>query len=150
MAEIQLLHGEVALVDDDMVEVLSRYRWHADSRGYVVAHTGDQIVRMHRIVMKPGVEQVVDHVNGDKLDNRRSNLRSCTHAENMRNRKMHENNQCGAKGVYMDSRKRRNPYRAQIRVDGVKIGLGSFGTLEDASAAYRAAAKKYHGDFAAI
>lgn len=150
MAEIRLLHGEVAIVDDESLDALLPHRWYLDNGGYAVAHIGPCIVKMHRMLAAPGKGQLIDHKNGNRLDNRKANLRACTHAENMRNRKMHDNNQCGVKGVYKDERKRRSPYRSQIRVDGVKIALGSFGTIEDASAAYRAAAKKYHGDFAAI
>jgi hypothetical protein len=85
----------------------------------------------------------VDHINGDPSDNRRENLRICTHAENMMNRKMHKSNAIGIKGVYQN----RNKFRAQIRVNGKVYRLGSFCTPQDAGAAYLAAASKLHGEF---
>ncbi|WP_341520726.1 HNH endonuclease [Pseudomonas sp. G.S.17] len=103
---------------------------------------------LHRSLTNCPAGMVVDHINGDGLDNRRANLRVCTNAENLRNRKMHLNNRSGFKGVYFDDSRRGKPWRAQITAHGKKHRLGRFDTAEEASAAYRKAAPHMHGEFA--
>lgn len=101
---------------------------------------------LHRLMVACPEGLFVDHINGNGLDNRRSNLRICTHAENMRNRKTHSNNKSGYKGVYFD--KDGSRWRAQIRAEGKKHSLGSFDTPEKAYEAYLSASKELHGEFA--
>jgi hypothetical protein len=105
---------------------------------------------LHRRIMRCSEGAVVDHINGNGLDNRRANLRVCSQAENLRNRKIHSNNSCGLKGVYWDDSNRGGSWRAQIRVNGKKINLGRFATSEAAHAAYCIAAGHYHGEFARV
>ena len=88
----------------------------------------------------------IDHVNAVKDDNRLSNLRAASHAENARNRGAQKNNSSGLKCVYQ--RKDAGKWQASIRLDGKLKHLGTFTSAESASAAYAAAAHKYHGDFA--
>jgi hypothetical protein len=88
----------------------------------------------------------LDHINGDKLDNRIANLRLSTNAENSRNRPATRRNSTGYKGVYLDSYTGR--WKAQINVDGKNRNLGRFDTPEEAHAAYREAAEQWHGAFA--
>lgn len=87
----------------------------------------------------------LDHINGDRADNRISNLREATEAENTWNRKTPRNNRTGLKGVYKATAKR---WRAQIKVAGERIVLGHFDSPEDAHAAYCVAAMKHFGEFA--
>lgn len=89
----------------------------------------------------------IDHINGNKRDNRLCNLRECTHAGNMMNRKIQSNNKTGVKGVFLNSDGR---YQAEIGIGGKKKYLGAFQDLASASKAYDEAAKKIHGDFAAL
>lgn len=102
---------------------------------------------LHRMIANCPEGYFVDHINGNGLDNRRSNLRICTHAENMRNRRIHRNNKSGYKGVYFDP-SRGGRWRAQIRAKGKKHCLGSFDSPESAYKAYLAASKALHGSFA--
>jgi hypothetical protein len=86
----------------------------------------------------------VDHINGDKLDNRISNLRVCDKRQNIANAGPKKTNKLGVKGVY----RRDTKFRACIRVSGKTRNLGTFATVEDAAAAYREAAARVFGEFA--
>ena len=139
------------LVSPEDEHLLSAYRWTAVRGGYLnrmyrAADGRQRLISMHRQIMGDPVGKEVDHINGDPSDNRRENLRVCTRAENNRNIGVKRNNKLGVKGVYFDAR--RETYRAQIRVDGAKWNLGSFKTVGAAKAAYDAAAKLLHKDFA--
>ena len=94
--------------------------------------------------MSPPDNMEVDHINGDKLDNRKENLRVCTHRENGKNQKISINNTSGYKGVFANHKN----WQAVIGVDGKPIYLGTYPSPEKAAEAYDVAAKKYHGDFA--
>ena len=87
---------------------------------------------------------VVDHINGNKLDNRRSNLRICTCKENLRNVSASKNNKTGHLGISLTKFGR---YRARIMVDGKEIRLGNYVNLEDAIKARKKAEIKYFGEY---
>ena len=138
-SSIPLSRGKVALVDDvDLPKVLG-YGWYAnhsnDNRFYAVATKRiggvPKTLRMHRVIMSCPPNMHVDHINGDTLDNRRSNLRICTVAENMRNR---------TKPKYVSLLPKSE--RWQVRVSAV------FDTEKEAVAVYRRAIKALHGEFA--
>jgi hypothetical protein len=93
-----------------------------------------------------GDKRCVDHINGAKADNQRSNLRVCTRSQNNMNRAMQGNNKSGFKGVYWCRREEK--WLAKVRVDGKRITVGAFDTAESASEAYKAAATQYYGEFA--
>ena len=99
---------------------------------------------LHREILGATQGQIVDHVNGNGLDCRRANLRICSHAENMRNRRMHKNNRSGQKGVWKNGGR----YVATIHANNVKHYLGTFKTAEEAGRAYSIAAVRLHGEFA--
>jgi len=101
---------------------------------------------MHELIMNPGMGQEIDHKNGNGLDNRRDNLRICTHANNMCNRRIGKNNKSGYKGVYFT--KSGNAWRSKLRFKGRNINLGNFKKPIDAAIAYDNAAMKYFGEFA--
>lgn len=98
---------------------------------------------LHRMIMNPSKGLQVDHINGDRLDNRKSNLRICTSADNSRNRK---NIKGVYKGVYF-SKKNKN-WVAQITKNYKCLHIGSFLNQEDAACAYNLKAKELHGEFA--
>ena len=91
-------------------------------------------------------EGLIDHIDGDPTNNRIENLRQASHAENTRNSARRRDNTSGFKGV--DFYRRTGRYRARIEVDGRKLDLGTYDTPQEAHAAYCAAAKKLHGEFA--
>jgi len=100
---------------------------------------------MHRAIARPLEDQEVDHENLNTLDNRRSNLRVCTEAQNKRNRGAHKNNKLGLKGVCLHSSK--TCYMARICKDRKVTYLGYFKTPEEAHAAYTKASKVLHEEF---
>lgn len=91
-------------------------------------------------------EENIDHINQDKLDNRIINLRICTVSQNACNAPKHKDNRTGYKGVDFD--KRRNKFRARIRVDNKQTHIGYFNTVEEAARAYDEVVISYHGEFA--
>jgi len=107
---------------------------------------------LHRVILQRILDrplesgECVDHRDGDGLNNRRENLRLASHAENIRNQRKPDNNTSGHKGACW--RKDVRKWVAQIGIDGKLKHLGYFDNIEDAAAAYREAADKYHGNFA--
>lgn len=149
MKEIKLTQGKVAIVDDSDHEWLSQYSWSFAKVGYA-ARGGKNLGRrfgcyMHRQIMNPTKGFEVDHKNGNKLDNRRSNLRICTSQQNKFNHPTHRNNKLGIKGV---SLLKSGKFLAQIMSSGRNIYLGTHKTAALAHEAYRNAATKMRGEFA--
>jgi hypothetical protein len=138
---------EVLLDEADFVN-LSRYRWSALMRGgvpYAARWVGGKVLTMHRVILEAPVGIQVDHINNDSLDNRRENLRLCTQAENLRNRR----SRVGAsrfKGVSPAGMK----WRADIRLNGRAKYIGTFPTEEEAARAYDAKASEIYGEFASL
>lgn len=119
--------GAWALVDDDFAE--AQRRWHLGPDGYVGSWLTVGRLHMHRVVLglQKGDALEGDHINGDKLDNRRSNLRALTRAQNAQNRPA----QHGVRGVSRAGRK----WRVQIGLDGRNHHVGMFSTEEEAAVA---------------
>ncbi len=150
MKKIKLTQGKYALVDDDDFGRLNQWNWYYAS-GYAVRNISVGIkkqkqIRMHQEILFVSTGKEIDHRDGNGLNNQRSNLRSCFHIENTRNKCIHKDSMSGYKGVswYAGARK----WKAQIMVSGEKFYLGLFSNVMDAAYAYDVAAKKYHGDFA--
>lgn len=144
--------GQKIVVDADDAKLLEKYTWSVEKTGYAyrsVCDTslkaGKRKISMHREIMglAHGIKLSVDHINGDPTDNRRVNLRVCTHAENMRNRAKTKNKVL-PKGVSRVG----NRYYANICVNYTKIRLGGHATPGAAYAAYCEAADRLHGEFA--
>jgi hypothetical protein len=103
---------------------------------------------LHRVITEAPDELEVDHQNLDRLDNRRSNLRKCTHSQNNTNKKRQSNNSSGFKGVSWHNQD--ELWRARINVNGKAVLLGLFSNLEDAARAYAEAALRLHGEYARV
>lgn len=155
MPSIQIA-GRTVLFDEEDSHYLAPVAWTvrtSGATGYVqrcIYQDGKYVgvELLHRLVTGCPSGMVVDHINGDGLDNRKANLRVCTPAENLRNRKMHSNNRSGFKGVCFDLSSTVRPWRAKINVNGRRISLGRYSSAEEAHEAYQVAAKQYHGEFA--
>lgn len=132
--------GEVVghtLVDVDAAPLVASYRWYREVRSctdivYAVRRfkDGDRLRRMtvHNLVL--GVDDIIDHRDGDGLNNCRSNLRPATHAQNMQNRRKHKNGRSQFRGVYWDAKCAK--WRAEARLSGQKHHLGMFASEEEA------------------
>lgn len=140
------------MVDDADYDFLNQWKWCLQcANGYVTrskridgkCHS----FRMHVEILKPPKGMICDHRFGNKLDNRRENLRICTYSENNRNRSPHKGRTL-PKGVCWHARDRR--FMVRIKVNRRDIHLGYFRTESEADAAYKAAAIKYHGEFARL
>ena len=135
--------GLVFLIDkDDLNKIQERY-W-SNNGSHVCS--GHNSLLIHRFIMNCPKGMVVDHINCNPLDNRKSNLRICTITENNRNTKIMRNNKSGYKGVSWD--KYMKKWVAFIRINNKSKSLGYFNTPELAHAAYCAAAKEHFGEFA--
>ena len=153
---IPLNQGKFSLVSSADFDSLSEFKWSALSTTngfhYAVRHTRvsegvpGRTVYMHRQVL--GVEKgtEVDHINGDRLDNRRENLRVCTREQNCSNVAISKTNTSGFKGVTWHKSKKR--WLAMIRFGGRKITLGAFKDRLEASECYNEACRSLHGEFA--
>jgi hypothetical protein len=147
------LRGGDAVFDEKDLHLIKEFKGvHINENGYVVGYKyqGKKIKwsRLHRIILdaKKGFE--VDHINGNRADNRRCNIRLCTVSQNRRNCGLKKHNKVGLKGV--ERRRDSGGFTAYIRVDGKKKYLGSFPTAIDAARAFDKAAIQRDGEFARI
>lgn len=134
-----------ALVDDEDFEELNQWKWHLNN-GYAcrklckILHRKN--IRMHRIVNNTPEGFLTDHENRNKLDNRRSNLRTADKSLNGINREKQKNNASGFKGVYWH--KKANKWMVDITIKGKYIYLGLYCSIEDAINARKKGEEKYH------
>ena len=151
--ELPLTQGKVALIDDCDVEQ-AEYKWCALKNGhtfYVVRcewliKNKQKTISLHREILKPGPGLQVDHVDGNGLNNRRSNLRIATGGENSRNQRLAKNNISGYKGVRWEA----NKWRARIMLNDKLKHLGYFTDPIEAAKAYDKAAVELFGEFARL
>ena len=150
---IVLLRGQRALVDDEDYERLSQWRWRLGANGYVCrgerkSKDNYRTILLAREVLKAPPGKVVDHINHDILDNRRSNLRICTYIQNQGNKALSKIGSSCFKGVsyHKDSKK----WRSYIFYSYKHYHLGLFSTEIEAAQAYNAAAKVIFGEFALL
>jgi hypothetical protein len=153
MKLISLTQGQSAIVDDVDFDELSRFKWyaHKDTTShtfYACSDNAEGRFKMHRQIMHAPDGLEVDHIDGNGLNNVRSNLRLATHAQNKWNIGIRAHNKSGYTGVCFH--KQAGRWWATINVNGRQISLGLFDEIEDAARARDAAALKYHGEFARL
>ena len=126
------------------------YCWYISTQGYLVSNISDTkrtCLIMHRLIMEAGnYDIVVDHINHNKKDNRKENLRLVNRRENNWNRNIAIDSLSGRIGVHWD--KSRNKWRATLKKDGKNHTLGRFDNLEDAIKAREKAEREYYGEYA--
>ena len=155
--EIKLTQGKVAIVDDEMYDYLNQWKWFANKqkndkfyvgRRILVSNKKQSTIWMHRFIMNPKKGMVIDHLDGNPLNNQKNNLRICTQSENLRNRNCNINNTSGFKGVYWH--KITKKWMSYITINKKSLYLGIYTNPIKAAFAYNEAAIKYHGKFANI
>ena len=151
-------HGQfkVLLDDEDYDKCIVhdwRINWHSPKRTYAMTNIRDEkgkikTYKMHRYIM--GLPDYnIDHIDGNGLNNQKSNFRKCNCSQNGFNRGLNKNNTTGYKGVVLyKAHKRKKPYHSQIKINRETLSLGYYSTAEAAALAYNKAALKYIGEFA--
>ena len=149
----ELMETIIDLEDLGKLKILN-FSWYGHKQRnsiYVVAHNNiikqqPDMLPLHRLIMGfPNVSKgfVIDHINRNPLDNRKSNLRIVTRVENARNCGIPKDNVSGTKGVYFY--KRDEVWMARISANGKRISLGTYQDIEDAMKARKEAEKEYWG-----
>ena len=133
MKKVKLTHGKFALVDNKDFIKFVNLKWYLDSTGYASKRINKKTIRLHQFLIGKKQGKIIDHINRNKLDNRRKNLRFVTHQQNQRNRSV--------KGICWD--KSRNKWLASIKLNYKDIYLGRFKYKKDALKARKLGEKKY-------
>ena len=132
--------GKHQVIIDDCIELPSNLYMH--KKGYAQMWVGGRNVLLHRYIMGAKPDQEIDHINGNKLDNRMVNLRFCTKSENMHNRRTWS--KYGHKGICKNGKK----WQANIYKGGRRYCLGNFDSIEQAVLAYRDKSLELYGSYA--
>ena len=137
VSELRMPDGSVAIYDSEDEDIVGKFKWYKNSKGYVFSPpTRDKdswCVTMHGLVMMRPVDCIVDHINGNKLDNRKENLRYCNQSENQKNVKKkvrHGKSTSKYKGVSWSSR---GYWQVVVRVDGRLKFIGKYDNEQDAA-----------------
>lgn len=151
---IALPSGHTVLISEQDFELASHFRWFAKPSArliYVAASTPKphrKTIYLHRVLMNAGHGWDVDHINGNPLDNRRPNLRLCTHAQNMARCRSYRPSKYGFRGVSQNYKSGR--FMATISIKDKKVYLGTRDTAEQAAHLYDFHALRLHGEFARL
>jgi len=153
MKRIKLTQGKFALVDDADFEWLNQWKWCADESGntcYALRAKSCKVgrIRMHCLIMGARQGYEIDHINDNGLDNKRLNLRFCTHAENHQKAPKRKGCSSKYKGVHWNIGN--NKWVAKIKVNSKYIHLSCFKSEKKAGHCYDIAAIKYYGEHAWI
>jgi hypothetical protein len=138
----------LAMVDDEDFDRLNKFSWQArKDKGIIGNISGDgKKTLMHRYIMKAKHNQEIDHIDGNRLNNQKSNLRFATSSQNKANRGPRKDNKSGYKGVSWH--KQLNKWTVRIMINGKYLSLGLHNDILEAAKAYNKAALKYYGQFA--
>lgn len=154
MKTISLSKGLITIVDDDDYEFLMQWPWYALKAGDRYYAGGSQCYPdgtmdhflMHRIILRAGPGEFVDHKSRDTLDNRRENIRICTPGQNVMNANLRSDSTTGFKGVSTTQTNGR--WRATIQLNGRSKHIGRFDSPTEAAIAYDLEARNHFGEFA--
>lgn len=148
---IELPCGAVTLIDKADRELVSGFTWRLHTNGYVYADRFCWRIALHRLIAGPRERETVDHANGDRLDNRASNLRIATSSQNSANRGP-DRRRAGKSSKYkgVSWNRERQHWRAYVHINGKTKPLGSFSEEREAARAYDRAAIDAWGEFARL
>lgn len=149
---IPLSRGKHALIDADDLPLVSGRRWYVIDTGhgglYAASWDGGRPLYMHSLILPTPVGITPDHINGNGLDNQRSNLRPATKSQQAANSKLRRNNTSGYRGVCWD--KSRGKWVVHIDVRRRRLNLGRYDDKDEAARAYDTAARAHFGEFARV
>lgn len=150
VAYVPLTQGYEAIIDADDAAEVGRFNWYAYVSPWTVYAArrmkNSSELRLHNfLITQRHAGMVVDHIDCNGLNNRRSNLRLATASQNQHNKRRQINNKSGFKGVSFDAKNKK--WQTHICYNGTRINLGRHHTKEDAHDAYKAASAKLHGEF---
>lgn len=149
MKEIILSKNKgITLVDDENYEWLNKYKWYLDDVGYARSTIKSKNKRIHRLIMNEPKDMEIDHIDGNRLNNQKNNLRIVTRSQNNMNRLKVENCTSKFKGVCWN--KRDKIWFAQIKINKKRFYLGNFKIEEEAAGAYNKAAIELFGEYACL
>lgn len=147
MKEIKLANNRgITLVDDEDYDWLNQYKWQLTDTGYAKMALKSKTKRMHRFIMKEPEDLLIDHIDGNKLNNQKSNLRVVNKSQNAMNSKNQINTASKFKGVS----KWRNKWFAKIQLNKKQYYLGIFEDEIEAAKAYNKTAKELFGEYAKL
>ena len=152
MKKLELSRGKEALLDDEDYIIAKRYKWYAHYRRgkfyaatqlYDPATKTQSLVSLHDVILWKPKGFIIDHINGDSLDNRRKNLRVCTYSENCQNTKIRKDNTSGVRGV--NRKQGTEQWVARVSFKKKRFYLGTFDKKKDAIEAYNKKASELYG-----
>jgi hypothetical protein len=152
---VPLTRGKFAVIDAEDADIILAHKWFADQDGYkwyavrTSRQGGTQTrVAMHRVILDTPPGFHTDHIDGDGLNNRRSNLRIATPSQNVVNSGLRTTNRSGFIGVHWNRNSRK--WLAGVRVEGKIVHCGGYSDPEEAARARDAAARHAYGEFARL
>lgn len=140
----------IVLIDKEDIEKLKQYSFRLHNKGYISSVKNGKTIYIHQIILNSKVikNYEIDHINRNKLDNRKKNLRICKHLENTHNRKQY--NKFGQQGIRKVNRNLNKPYLASITNNGKWIYIGYYATIDEAKEARIKAEKEIYKEFATV
>lgn len=135
-------------IDDEDWEMVKQHKWCTDGLGYVITRIDGNLIRLHRFILNNPYGKTIDHIDGNGMNNKRSNLRVCTQGQNLMNQKPQPNKSSKYKGVRWH--KASNAWSAQIKVNRKSTHLGTFDSESEAAIAYNMAATNLFGSYARL
>lgn len=139
------IDGQKFYFDKEDFDKIKDICWHFDKKGSVVGLQDGKSIKLHRLILSPQFDEIVDHKNHKRFDNQKENLRICSSSENSMNRKIISTNTSGFSGITYS--KHNQKWRARIGVENKRISLGCYENIEDAVKARIEAENRYFGEF---
>jgi hypothetical protein len=148
MKKIIISRGYEVIVDDEDFVVLNEIKWQSSVKSNTIYASNSKYGRIHRFLLNAKKGDIIDHIDGNGLNNQKSNLRFCTFQDNMRNKKTW--GKIKYNGVSFVKKNTNYSYRCRITVNGKTLHLGYFKTELEAALEYNIKAKYYFNDFAKL